>query len=50
MYECYNMTIITNKTKIMRKKDTKKKKWIYLSMVTKVVNDNVRMNLGFPTL
>lgn len=36
MYECYNMNIITNKTKIMRKKGYKEKK-MNVPMVTKVM-------------
>lgn len=47
MYECYNMNLITNKTKIMRKKDTKRRKWIWYGYEG---NDNVRMNWSFPAL
>lgn len=50
MYEGYNMTFITYKKKMMRKKDTKNKKEIYFLMVTKGVNENVRMKSDFLAL
>ena len=49
MHECYNINIITNKTKIMRKKDTKKKKMnlfahgykdIWASLVAQLVKES----------